>query len=102
MEGQNSLGMPVSTGLSAAGCERCRHSGYRGRLALAELLPALTGALNSGVLERRDAIELGRLAQAAGMVTVFQRACDAVEAGLTDAAEVRRVLGFMDETRPSG
>jgi len=100
--GQNSLGLPVSTGLSAAGCERCRHSGYRGRLALAELLPPLTGALNSGVLERRDAIELGRLAQAAGMVTVFQRACDAVEAGQTDAGEVRRVLGFMDETGPSG
>src|SRR5439155_16154114 len=86
------LGLPVSQAHIAAGCERCRHSGYRGRLALAELLPPLTGPLNSGILERRDTAELGRLARAAGMITVYQRACASVEAGLTDPAEVRRVL----------
>jgi type II secretory ATPase GspE/PulE/Tfp pilus assembly ATPase PilB-like protein len=98
IDGHDVLGLPVSKGLSAAGCERCRHSGYRGRLALAELLPPLTGSLNSAILERRDATELGRLTRAAGMVTVFERACAAVEAGLTDPTEIRRVLGFLDES----
>jgi len=82
MDGHDFLGLPVSKGFSAAGCDRCRHCGYRGRLALAELLPPLTGLLNSGILERRDAAELARLARAAGMVTIFERACAAVEAGL--------------------
>jgi general secretion pathway protein E len=98
VDGHNFLGLPVGKALSAAGCEQCRHSGYRGRLALAELLPPLTGSLNAGILDRRDAAELARLARAAGMVTIFERACAAVETGLTDPAEVRRVLGFMDES----
>jgi type II secretory ATPase GspE/PulE/Tfp pilus assembly ATPase PilB-like protein len=94
--------LPVSQGHKAAGCDRCRHSGYRGRLALAEMLPPLIGELNRAVLERRDVTELGRLAREAGMTTIFQRACAAVEAGQTDPAEVRRVLGFVDETgRPA-
>ena len=95
----NVLGLPVSKAHKATGCDRCRHSGYLGRLALAEMLPPLIGELNRAVLERRDVTELGRLAREAGMTTVFQRACAAVEAGQTDPAEVRRVLGFMDETQ---
>jgi len=88
------LGLPVKQARAARGCEACRGSGYFGRLALAELLPPLAGELNRAVLERRDAPELARLASAAGMTTVFQRALAAVESGQTDPAEVRRVLGF--------
>jgi type II secretory ATPase GspE/PulE/Tfp pilus assembly ATPase PilB-like protein len=96
------LGLTVSQARCAAGCDRCRHSGYRGRLALAEWLPPLTGELNRAVLERREMAELSRLARAAGMTTIFQRACAAIEANQTDPAEVRRVLGFVDETAPPG
>ncbi len=85
-----------------AGCEACRHTGYRGRLVLAELLPPLTGELGEAVLARRDAQELARLADTAGMTTVFDRAKSAVEAGLTDETEVRRVLGFADATGGGG
>jgi type II secretory ATPase GspE/PulE/Tfp pilus assembly ATPase PilB-like protein len=69
-----------------------------GRLVFAELLPPLVGELRGAVLERRDTAEMARAARAAGMTTVFRRACAAVEAGLTDPAEVRRVLGFVDES----
>ena len=34
------------------------------------------------------------------MTTIFQRACAAVDAGQTDPAEVRRVLGFADASQP--
>jgi type II secretory ATPase GspE/PulE/Tfp pilus assembly ATPase PilB-like protein len=70
-------------------------------LALAELLPPLTAELAAAVLNRRDVTELARLAAANRMTSIFQRACSAVESGLTDPAEVRRVLGFGDENRPS-
>jgi len=88
------LGLPVKQARAAHGCDACRATGYRGRLALAEMLPPLAGNLAQAVLQRRDANELARLAVAGGMTTVFQRACTAVEAGQTDPAEVRRVLGF--------
>jgi type II secretory ATPase GspE/PulE/Tfp pilus assembly ATPase PilB-like protein len=81
---------------AGAGCPECRHTGYRGRLVLAEILPPLVGELGEAVLARRDSVELARLATAAGMTTIFQRAQAAVEAGATDPAEVRRVLGFSD------
>jgi hypothetical protein len=45
-------------------------------------------------LSRSDARELERLAVEAGMVPQMQRACEAVAAGWTSPAEVRRVLGF--------
>jgi type II secretory ATPase GspE/PulE/Tfp pilus assembly ATPase PilB-like protein len=78
---------------SPVGCPLCWQTGYRGRLVLAELLPPLAGELGQAVLERRDAVELDRLATAAGMTTMQQRARAAIEARQTDAAEVRRVLG---------
>lgn len=77
-----------------AGCPECRHTGYRGRLVLAELLPPLVGELGAAVLARRDAVELARLATAAGMTTIAQRAASAVATGQTDSAEVLRVLGW--------
>lgn len=88
------LGLNVSLARQAAGCERCRQTGYRGRLALAEMLPPLVGALNEGVLNRRDSTVLAGLAAAAGMTTIFDRALAAVASCETDPAEVRRVLGF--------
>lgn len=80
----------------AGGCDQCRHTGYRGRLVLAELLPPLSGELGRALLERRDSVELARLAEAAGMTTIAARAKLAVDAGQTDLAEVRRVLGFAE------
>jgi type II secretory ATPase GspE/PulE/Tfp pilus assembly ATPase PilB-like protein len=95
------LGLRVSTAKKAVGCDRCRHTGYSGRLVLAELLPPLTGDLRRAVLDRRDTAELAGIAVATGMTTLFRRACAAVEAGQTDPAEVRRVLGFVDESPTS-
>ena len=82
-----------------AGCPECRHTGYRGRIVLAELLPPLVGELGEAVLARRDAVELARLATAAGMTTISDRAASAVESGSTDLTEVRRVLGISDASR---
>jgi type II secretory ATPase GspE/PulE/Tfp pilus assembly ATPase PilB-like protein len=60
------------------------------------MLPPLAGDLNRAILDRRESKEIARAAAAAGMTTIFDRACAAATAGQTDPAEVRRVLGFMD------
>jgi type II secretory ATPase GspE/PulE/Tfp pilus assembly ATPase PilB-like protein len=61
------------------------------------MLPPLAGGLAEAILARRDAGVLAQRARDAGMATVFERACEAVVAGQTDPAEVRRVLGFSRE-----
>ncbi len=88
------LGLPIKTARTAVGCPSCSHTGYRGRVVLAEQLPPLAGDLGRAILSRSDAHELHRLAIAADMTTIFERACEAAEAGKTDPAEIRRVLGF--------
>ena len=79
------------------GCELCRSTGYRGRLAAAELLPPLSGALAQAVLQWRDRAELHRIARELGMTTIGERAQVAIHSGQTDLEEVRRVLGLVDE-----
>jgi type II secretory ATPase GspE/PulE/Tfp pilus assembly ATPase PilB-like protein len=90
--------LPITSTRHPTGCSLCRHTGYRGRLALAELLPPLAGELGQAVLARRELAQLTRVAVVAGMKTIVEQARAAVAAGQTDAAEVRRVLGFLDET----
>ena len=88
------LALPVASGRVAGKCEACASTGYAGRLVLAELLPPLEGDLAADILARRDSQALFSTAVAAGLIPLLTRACQAVEAGQTDPAEVRRVLGF--------
>lgn len=76
----------------AAGCEHCYH-GYHGRLALFEVLPVTPG-LRQGIVQGLNAIEIESLARAAGMMTIFESGCQAIEQGLTSLEEVVRVLGI--------
>ena len=76
----------------AAGCEHCYH-GYYGRLALFEVLPVTPG-LRQGIVQGLNAIEIESLARAAGMMTLFESGCQAIEQGLTSLEEVVRVLGI--------
>ena len=90
------LGLDVARLRLPAGCPACGGTGYRGRLVLAEMLTPQRNELGQAILSRSDSSTLERLAVKAGMVTRWQRACQAIEAGLTSPAEVRRVLGFSD------
>jgi type II secretory ATPase GspE/PulE/Tfp pilus assembly ATPase PilB-like protein len=90
------LGLAVRSARAPAGCDACRETGYRGRLVLAEILIPDRGDLGRAILSRSDVAHLEELAIRAGMVTRWDRARLAVEAGLTSPAEVRRVLGFSE------
>ena len=77
---------------TAVGCPRCFETGYLGRLALGEILEMdddLREAVNRGASEP----ELRRLAAARGLVSLRQAGAVLLQAGTTDRAELKRVLG---------
>ncbi len=96
-EASQSLGLPISGGRIAVGCDACRGTGYRGRRVLAELLELDAGDLGEAILQRSDATSLHARAIASGMTSLWTRAIEAVEAGWTSPMEVRRVLGFRHD-----
>jgi general secretion pathway protein E len=97
--GDDLLGLPLALdkAYTAGGCEDCLRTGYRGRAVLAEMLSRSDGTLAASVLQRMDTQNIQAAACAAGLVTLWQRAIDAVASGETSPAEVRRVLGFRGE-----
>ncbi len=91
------LGLPVTRASVPKGCGECHGTGYRGRFVLCEMLLPQESAVSRAILSRADATELERQAVAAGMVTLARRGREAVEAGVTSAAEVWRGLGRMKD-----
>jgi general secretion pathway protein E len=92
------LGLPVEHVRVPVGCQACGGTGYQGRFLLVEMLTPERTELGRAILSRADTADLEQLAVRAGMVTRWQRAYRAIEAGLTSPAEVRRVLGFSEQT----
>ncbi len=74
----------------ARGCEHCGDTGFRGRLALAEVL-VMSDELRALVMRHADATELQRQAQAEGMQTMYQEGLRKCVAGLTTLDDVLRV-----------
>ena len=78
----------------ARGCDDCGQTGYDGRLVLAELLLLDQEPLGQAILARRDVHKLEEAAFECGIIGRWQRACQAVEQGLTSPGEVPRVPGL--------
>jgi len=75
------------------GCEACRGTGYRGRLALAEVL-RMTDALREGLLQRASAARLRDMAAEYGHVSMRDIALASAAAGQTTLQEVHRVVAL--------
>lgn len=91
---QGRLGLPIERFRVPVGCEACGQSGFRDRVALAELLLPDDPRLSAAVLNRCDVQVLQESAEAAGMVNLRTRACRLAAEGVTSPGEVRRVLGL--------
>lgn len=76
----------------AIGCEKCRGTGYSGRIALHEVL-RVDKNLRSLILNSRDLDEIRDFALENGLKTLADDALEKVRAGLTTLDEIRRVLG---------
>jgi type II secretory ATPase GspE/PulE/Tfp pilus assembly ATPase PilB-like protein len=72
----------------AVGCTRCRGSGYRGRLALHELLPG-TPRIQQLIRTRAHLDTIRAAAAEEGMKTMLQDGIEKVFEGLTDFRQVR-------------
>ena len=73
------------------GCVHCHGSGYRGRMAIHEVLP-VTERLRAAILAAHDKETLRRAAEADGMATLWQDGAAKACAGKTTLAEVGRAL----------
>ncbi len=62
------------------GCDRCKNTGYAGRLAIIELM-SVTDEVRRKVIERASAMEIGKVAVAQGMKTLRMVALDKVREG---------------------
>lgn len=75
---------------SAKGCERCNHSGYRGRVALYEML-LLTDTLRMSISQNLPLSEIKNMARKGGMQTLFESGIKKVKEGITTVEEVMRM-----------
>ncbi len=74
----------------AGGCPECLETGYRGRMAIYEIMPA-SDALKRLIVDKADANVLGECALAEGMRNLRHDGMLKVIAGLTSLTEVARV-----------
>ena len=74
----------------AVGCGACNGSGYRGRIALIELL-TVDDQIAKLILRRADTREIAQAAEAAGMRSLLADGVGKAAAGLTTIEEVLRV-----------
>jgi len=82
------------------GCEACRHTGYRGRLPIFELL-VMDPQLRDAILNRRTAYEIRTLArQTSGMLSLLEDGIEKAARGLTTVKEIVRMLPRLDKPRP--
>jgi type II secretory ATPase GspE/PulE/Tfp pilus assembly ATPase PilB-like protein len=75
------------------GCELCEQTGYRGRIAVYELL-VVSDELRAGMRSGFDHAAARELARASGMRTMHEDAMTKVGAGTTSIEEVMRAVPF--------
>src|SRR5437867_3625590 len=73
-----------------AGCLECGGTGYKGRMAISELLD-LSDNVRELILARRSSAEIKRAARAEGMVFLRESAVSAAVAGTTTLHEINKV-----------
>ncbi len=72
------------------GCEECSNTGYMGRIGVYEFL-AINDSLGKGITQGVDLIDLRKIAEKDGFVTMFNDGLSKVKAGKTSFSEVMRV-----------
>jgi len=84
---------------AGAGCEHCRHTGYGGRVPIAELLTP-SDELREAIVGGAAARDIRAAMRASGMPTMRDQAMRFVSQGLTSLDEVHRVLSDEVDGEP--
>lgn len=82
---------PVPRLYGPAGCTACSNTGYRGRLALHEVM-AVTEEIERLTVARASSADIARVAREQGMLTLREDGWQKVMSGLTSVDEVLRVV----------
>lgn len=84
------------------GCPACRHIGYKGRVAVFEVL-VLNETVRDALLSRKTAYEIRRVCvEASGLVTLIEDGIVKAAAGQTSFEELIRQLPRLSRPRPVG
>ena len=75
------------TAYRAVGCDRCKGSGYKGRVGIYEVMP-ITEALQHIILKSGSSLEIGKQAQREGVRDLRRSGLMKVKQGLTTVDEV--------------
>lgn len=83
-----------------SGCSNCRFTGYRGRIAVFELL-ILDEMVRNAILERKTSFDIRKIGlESAGLVTLFEEGIVKAAEGQTTLEEVMRCLPLVMKPRP--
>ena len=82
---------PMPTLYRPVGCTNCSNTGYRGRIALHEVM-AVSEEIERLAVTRASAAEISRTAQAQGMATLRMDGWAKVQHGFTSVEEIMRVV----------
>ena len=82
---------PVPTLYRPVGCSACSKTGYRGRVALHEVM-AVSEDIERLAVERASTLAISQVAKEQGMVTLRDDGLAKVRAGLTSMEEILRVV----------
>jgi len=77
------------------GCDKCNHTGYKGRLAINEILP-ITPAIQRLIMKNASSREISEQAKKEGMKTLLDDALNKAAEGLTTIEEVLRVVSTIE------
>lgn len=84
-------GEPLPKLFRAVGCSHCAKTGYRGRIALVEVL-IISEDMERLIVERRSAEDMKRLSIEQGMRTLREDGMERVREGVTSIEEILRVV----------
>jgi type IV pilus assembly protein PilB len=84
-------GMPLPEIYRAVGCAACSKTGYKGRLALHEVMP-ISEEIERMAVERSSALAIGQVAREQGMLTLRDDGMSKVLLGVTTLEEILRVV----------
>ena len=82
---------PPPTIYHPVGCASCSNTGYRGRIAVHEVM-AVSEEIERLAVARASSAEIGRVARDQGMITLREDGWAKVKLGLTSVEEVLRVV----------
>jgi type IV pilus assembly protein PilB len=86
-----SADLPIPTLYRAVGCQACSQTGYRGRVALHEVM-SVTEEIERLAVARASSAEIGRVAREQGMLTLRQDGWTKAQLGITSIEEILRVV----------